>query len=224
MAQLNASVKHLQIDKANVTMVTIIAVACFLTVFYLVASRAIWQQMSYQSKVISQKTTARNTLVSNLKARDQLVSQYNAFENTTTNVIGGSPTGTGDKDGDNAKIILDALPSKYDFPAVATSLEKLLTSNSLTIDSISGSDDEIAQSGSTATTPQPVPMPFQMSFSGNTDQTSALFAALQNSIRPIQVQTVTISGSDAKVTTTLTAQTYYQPEKNLNIKSEVVPR
>jgi hypothetical protein len=224
MAQLNTSIKRIQIDKANVTMVVIISVACFMTVFSLVASRAVWQQLSYQSKVISKRTTARSTLISNLKARDQLVAQYNAFEGTTTNVLGGSSTGTGQNDGDNAKIILDALPSKYDFPAVATSLEKLLTSNSLTIDGITGSDDEIAQSGSTATTPQPVPMPFQIAFSGNTDQTAALFASLQNSIRPIQAQVVTISGSDAMVTTNITAQTYYQPEKSLTIKSEVVKR
>ena len=224
MAQLNTSVKRLQIDKANVAMVAVVAVACFLTIFSLVASHAVWNQLSYQSKVIKQKTKARDTLQSNLKARDQLVTQYAAFENTTTNVLGGSATGTGQNDGDNAKIILDALPSKYDFPAVATSLEKLMTSNSLTINSIAGSDDEVAQAGSTATTPQPVPMPFQISFSGNTDQTAALFATLQNSIRPIQVQTLTIAGSDASITTNVTAQTYYQPEKNLNIKSEVVPR
>jgi hypothetical protein len=224
MAQLNTSIKRVQIDKANVALVVIVSVACFLTVFSLVASHAVWKQLSYQSKVISKKTTARDTLVSNLKARDQLVSKYNAFVGTTTNVIGGSSTGTDQKDGDNAKIILDALPSKYDFPAVASSLEKLLTGNGLGINSIAGSDDEIAQSDSTATTPKPVEMPFQMSFSGNTDQTAALFAALQNSIRPIQVQTITISGSDAQVTTSVSALTYYQPEKNLNIKSEVVPR
>jgi hypothetical protein len=205
-------------------MVVIVSVACFLTVFSLVASRAVWKQLSYQSTVISKKTTARDTLKANLKARDQLVSQYNAFVGTTTNVIGGSSTGTGEKDGDNAKIVLDALPSKYDFPAVATSLEKLMSVNGLSINSISGSDDEVAQSDSTATTPQPVEMPFQVSFSGNTDQTAAFFATLQNSIRPILVQNVTISGSDAQVTTSVSALTYYQPEKNLSIKSEVVPR
>jgi hypothetical protein len=205
-------------------MVAVVAVACFLTIFSLVASHALLTQLSYQSKVIKKKTTARDTLQANLKARDQLVQFYSAFDNTTTNVLGGSATGTGQNDGDNAKIILDALPSKYDFPAVATSLEKLLSSNSLSINSIAGSDDEVAQSGSTSSAPQPVPMPFQISFSGNTDQTAALFATLQNSIRPIQVQTLTIAGSDASITTSITAQTYYQPEKNLNIKSEVVPR
>lgn len=224
MAQLNTSVKRVQIDKANVAIVAVVSIACFLTVFSLVASHAVWNQLSYQSKVIKQKTTARNTLVGNLKARDQLVNQYNAFESTTTNVIGGSTGGTGEKDGDNARIILDALPGRYDFPAVASTLEKLLTGGGLSINSISGSDDEVAQSGSTETTPQPVEMPFQMSFAGNTDQTAALFATLQNSIRPIQVQTITISGSDAQVATSVTAVTYYQPEKSLSIKSQVVPR
>jgi hypothetical protein len=189
-----------------------------------VASHALWTQLSYQSKVITQKTKARETLQANLKARDQLARLYAAFDNASTNVLGGSASGTNQNDGDNAKIILDALPSKYDFPALATSLEKIMTSNGLDINSITGNDDEVAQTGSSSTTPQPVPMPFEISFAGNADQTSALFATLQNSIRPIQVQTLTITGSDASITTSITAQTYYQPEKNLNIKSEVVPR
>lgn len=222
MAQGRISVKRLQVDKANVSIVVTVSVAVFLTVFALVAAKGLLGQMAYQSKVIEAKSKTRQILKDNLSARDQLVTQYQAFVSTTTNVINGSSAGTGDRDGDNAKIILDALPSKYDFPAVGTSLEKLIQANGLTITTISGTDDEIAQSGQTSVSPQPIEMPFQVGLEGSTDQTAKFFEAIQRSIRPIKAQIVTITGDDAKITTTITANTYYQPEKNLNIREEVV--
>lgn len=223
MAQHTPSMKHLQIDKANTTIVAVVAIASFVTIFSLVATKVLVGQMSYQAKVIGQKTTARDTLKQNLTARNQLVTQYLAFENTTTNVIGGSTAGTGDKDGDNAKIVLDALPSKYDYPALATSLEKLVKQNNLTMTNISGTDDEVAQSTDTgAVSPQPVEMPYELTIEGKMSKTSNFFAALQHSIRPMHVQSLTITGNDNKLNTDIKALTYYQPEKTLKIQEETV--
>jgi Tfp pilus assembly protein PilO len=225
MAGVNISTKKIQIDKANLTIVVVVAVACFLTIFSLVASKVLVGELAYQKKVIDQKNHTRKVLKDNLAARDQLVAQYQAFVSTSTNAIGGSVTGAGDRDGDNAKIVLDALPSKYDFPALATSLEKLMSQNALSITAITGSDDEVAQSSSdSSSTPQPVEMPFQITFDGSTQQTSAFFDTLQKSIRPIKVQSVLITGSDTTVSTDISAVTYYQPQKSLNIRNEVVKR
>jgi Tfp pilus assembly protein PilO len=222
MAQLNNSTKRLQINSANAAIVVTVSVACFLTIFSLVASKTLVGQMAYQNKVIAAKSDARDTLKQNLTARDQLVTQYQAFVSTTTNIIGGSSSGTGDRDGDNAKIVLDALPSKYDYPALGTSLEKLIQQNGLIISSITGTDDEIAQSTATTSTPAPIEMPFQVALEGTSDATAKFFSALQLSIRPFNVQSLTITGNDAKLTTSMTASTYYQPEKNLNIREEIV--
>lgn len=223
MANTQVSFKHLQISKANLVIVIVIAAACFTTIFSLTASKVLIQQQSYQAKVIKKKTVARNNLEANLKARDKLVSQYKAFVGTPLNVIGGSSTGSGDRDGDNAKIVLDALPSQYDYPALATSLEKILLANSLTITSITGNDDELNQANvSASNSPVPVEMPFQFSFEGPTQQTESLFDSLQRSIRPLQVESITISGNDQKLTTSITAKTYFQPAKSLKITSEVV--
>lgn len=223
MAKLEISSKRLQISKANVFIVMVVSIACFVTVFALTASKTLLSQRSYQANVISKKVTAKKQLQDNIKARDQLVTQYKTFATSTPNAIGGQRDGNADRDGDNAKITLDALPSKYDYPALATSLEKLMTSTGLSIASISGTDDETNQSGSsTSGTPAPVEMPFTVSFSGTAASTQAFFAVLQNSIRPVQVSQITISGTDAKLTTTIVAKTYYQPEKKLTIKSEVV--
>jgi hypothetical protein len=174
--------------------------------------------------VISNKKKALSTLKSDLSAVNSLKDSYKSFINTPRNVLGGNPTGTGDQDGDNAKIVLDALPSKYDFPALATSLEKLINSQGLQIQAIGGTDDELAQaSNQESATPQPIPEPFQIRVTGSYDATRNLLTVFERSIRPIQIQKIEISGDKGgSVTTTIDAQTFYQPEKSLKIRTEVV--
>jgi predicted component of type VI protein secretion system len=57
---------------------------------------------------------------------------------------------------------------------------------------------------------------------GNYASIQKVVKAFEKSIRPIQVQTLQLTGSDQKMQMNITAQTYYQPEKTLNIKTEVV--
>lgn len=215
--------KRALIDKANTTTVIAAAVASFLVVFSLVASRALFSQAMYQNRVITAKKATLKQLDANLAARDDLVSSYEAFVSTSQNIIGGNPSGTGDRDGDNAKIILDALPSKYDFPALASSLEKLATSQGLQIDGIVGTDDEVAQSGEqNAAAPAPVPMDFQLGVKGAYQQVQSLTEVFEKSIRPIQVQKLTLNSSEGNVNASITAQTFYQPEKKLELRKKVV--
>jgi len=215
--------KRALIDKANTTTVIAAAVAAFLVVFSVVASRALFSQAMYQNRVITAKKDTLHQLDENLAARDDLVKSYEAFVSTSQNVIGGNPAGTGDRDGDNAKIVLDALPSKYDFPALASSLEKLATNQGLQIEGIIGTDDEVAQSGGqSAAAPQPVPMDFQLTVKGAYQQVQGLTEVFEKSIRPIQMQKLTINSSEGNVTAGITAQTYYQPEKKLELRKKVV--
>lgn len=223
MAKLpNISTKHLQIDKANKSVVIVIAIAAFLIVFSIFASKALLSQRSYQGKVIKEKTTAVKQLKTNLDESKKLVSSYKDFVSTSENVLGGNPKGTGDKDGDNAKIVLDALPSKYDFPALTSSLEKVLKSQNFKIESIVGIDDELNQKNTTSPNPVPLEIPFQITVSGSYVSMKTLVETLQKSIRPFQIQKMELSGNDASVRLTITAKTYYQPEKNLNITPKEV--
>ncbi len=223
MPKPQASTKRLMIDKANSTIVIVVAVASFVTVFSLVASRALLSQRSYQARVTAEKEKAAKQLKDNATAVASLQTSYKAFVGTSSNLLGGNPNGTGDKDGDNARIILDALPSKYDFPAVASSLEKLLTNQSLKIISISGSDQEVQQEANgSSPTPTTVDMPFNIVVSGSYGALQSLLTTLERSIRPIQIQTVDLSGTDSNMTMTISAKTFYQPEKTLNISTKVV--
>lgn len=215
--------KRLQIDKANSSMVTVIATATFLLVFSLVAGKSLLSQRSYQARVIDKKETARDTLKANVESSKSLTNYYKAFTSTSSNIIGGNPGGNGDRDGDSAKIILDALPYTYDFPGLASSIEKIMSKNSLKIQSISGSDDQVAQQVNVSSpTPQPIAIPFQVTASGSYKSIQSLFEIVERSIRPIQIQNLSLSGGSDDMTINFTAQTFYQPSVSIEAKTEEV--
>lgn len=222
MADVGISTKRVQIDKANVIIVAATSVAAFLTIFSLISSKALLSQRSYQARVIAEKSKANTQLDKNIKAVEELKKSYTVFVANDVNIIGGSRTGTGDRDGDNAKIVLDALPSKYDYPAVASSLEKVLSDNKgYKLLAISGKDDEVNQNKADAPS-KPVEMPFTISVGTSYQGAKDLLTLFERSIRPINVQSMTIAGAGDNLTVNVEANTYYQPERSLSITKKVV--
>lgn len=217
------SKKSVQIDKAKTVSIGFIAGAVFITVFSLVSANSLLKQRNYQAKIIDKKDKANQQLEKNLTERDALVTSYKTFVGSTQNMLGGNPAGNGPKDGDNARLVLDALPSKYDFPAVATSFEKILTEKNFKIEGISGTDEEIKQSALNGEgTPTPVEIPFSLSVTGSYASIQDLISTLEKSIRPISIQRVSLSGDIDSMKMNLELKTYFQPEKKLNIKMETV--
>jgi hypothetical protein len=223
MPTMNISTKRMQIDKANVTIVIVAALAAFLTVFSLVACKSLLSQRTYQSRVIQKKEVAKKQIDANIKAVATLQNSYKQFVERPDNVIGGSATGQGDRDGDNAKIVLDALPSQYDFPALATSLEKIITEKNAKIVSIKGTDDELNQAKSAESAVEPVEIPFDISVQATYPGTKDLIDTFERSIRPFNLSTVSLAAAgDGGIVLDISAKTYYQPGKTLNVKKEVV--
>jgi hypothetical protein len=218
------STKRLAISKSNTQMVVIVAAASFITVFCLVASKTVLSQNSYQNRVISAKSKAHKQLETNLKSYDSLSTSYRIFDSKNPNVLGGSISGAGDNDGSNSKLVLDALPPTYNFPALAASLEKVLSDRGMKVSSITGTDDQVAQQSNTSSpTPKTVEIPFTFTVdNASYTQITQLADALQHSIRPIQIDTLNLSGSINNMTATFTAHTYYQPAKSLQITNKVV--
>lgn len=215
--------KRIAIDKANATLMLAIGIATFITVFALVASKSLISQGRYQSKVISQKEKALNQLKTNIGSVETLNNSYQEFANKPENILGGDPKGTGDRDGDNPRVILDALPSKYDFPALATSIEKMLKDNNFAVSNFTGIDDEITQAGNLSeSNPQPIEIPFTFEASVSPNSGKSLVSLLERSIRPIQVQKLSITGQNNELSVDVTAKTYFQPEKNLDVRKEAV--
>ncbi len=218
------SVKHDLINSANRKIVILTGIAGFVLVFTLVAANALIKQVFYQDKVIDARKNALQIAQTNITNVEQLVAQYSAFTSTPQNVIGGSSSGVGDGNGDNAQIIINALPSRYDFPALTASLEYLVQRNGLALDGITATDDEIAQQTNGASSaPEPVEIPFTLSVSGSLPQIQALVKDFQLSIRPFQIHSLTLTASEgSEMSAQITGKTFFQPAKNLNIREEVV--
>lgn len=218
-----SSLKQIQIDKANVRMLVAISVTVFIVVFSAVAVRSLISRQMYQEKVIAARETARDQLAANIDAANMLTDSYETFIANTPNAIGGNPFGSGEKDGDNAKIILDALPSVYDFPALTASVEKLAVNQQLAIATITGIDDEVNQRNQSSSIPQPVEMPFTVTVEGDYKNINNLILEFEKSIRPFKIGKFVFTGSESgKVNLAIDAKSYYQPTKSLEIKKEVV--
>jgi hypothetical protein len=214
--------KRAMIDKTNARIVVIVTIAVFVSIFSLVATKTLLSQFGYQNRVLSKKNVAVKQLEENVKNVEALKVSYDAFSGSVTNALGGVSAGTGPRDGDNAKITLDALPSYYDFPSTITSLQALVAGRG-TLSSITGVDNEAQEAGNKLSSkPVPVEIPFQVTATGDYNQIQSIVDAFQKSIRPIKVNTLDIAGDNNKLTVSIAGTTYYQPGKSLVIKKEVV--
>jgi hypothetical protein len=205
-----ASIKYFQIDKAQSTSLIVIATATIITIFSLFACKSLLSQGAYQRNVVNEKNKAAKQLQDNLNAAEDLVTQFGVFANATPNVLGGDPNGSTALDGNNARITLDALPSKYDFPALATSIEKILADRGVVITNFSGIDDELNNPDK----PMPEPKPVNMHFS------AVLIQDFERSIRPFDITVLELNGDANQMRIVLEADTYYQPSKSLDVGSK----
>lgn len=211
---LHVSNKYLKIDKANRLVLIAACISTVIVVFALVVSQALLKQMSYQNKVIGLKSTAAKQLKTNVESTGDLKIAYDAFENTPESVLG-----TADK---NSKIVLDSLPSKYDFPALATSFEGIVTASGNTLTGFTGTDNEVAAEQNNID-PKPLDIPFDLTAKGNFVAAQTLIKDMQRAIRPFQITSLTITGSDDNMQIKIIGKTFYQPEKKLDIEQKVVP-
>ena len=222
MPKDNISKKTEQLLKTNSRIVGYVGAASFIVVFCLVASLSLYSQSKYQAKVAGAKLEDNKQLDANISAFSTLQNSYKKFNNSTPNVIGGNPKGTADNDGNNAKIVLNSLPSVYDFPALTSSLEKILTDRGIPANNITGVDQQLSQKSQSTATPTPIKIPFSVSTTSNYGSTVNLLDSFEKSIRPIQIEKMTISGSSSAMTLSIQANTYFQSPKDLKIDKKVV--
>jgi hypothetical protein len=218
------SVKHEIIDRTNSKMLVAVGIATFLFVFSVFACRALISQSLYHGRVIREKELALRLLKDNEKTVAELKQSFDEFQSQEKNILGGNPTGSGELDGSNAKLVLDALPSKYDFPALSSSIEKILRDGGFEIGSIGGIEDSaLAESSNTASgTVAPVEMPYMFTVNADTDGIKRLLDTLERSIRPIYVDLIQVQSGDTVLQAQITLRTFFTQPKTFQLGSQEV--
>lgn len=211
------SIKHLLIDKANSTMLAVVAVAAFVTVFSLFATKYMIEKANYQRRAINAKHKVLDQVKANITASQSLITQYKVFAKENPNVLGGTIDGKSNLDGDNARVTLDALPSKYDAPALASSIEKLLLGRNVAIGGIDVKDDQSANPDQAQAQPTTMPANFSFEASSSYATIQQLIQDFERSTRPFDITSLEISGTDANLRVKASAITYYQPAKSLKL-------
>lgn len=219
---LHISSKRLKIDQANSSIMIIIAVASVLTIFALVSSKSLLSQAAYQRRVLNAKRDTIKQLKANIDNVDKLISQYKVFESQDPNLLGGSRTGQGPTDGNNSRIVLDALPSTYDFPALTSSIEKILSNQQINTRSISGTDNEASNNETVSGNPQPVAMNLAIDSDSDYNGVKTLINDLERSIRPFDIINMSLSGTESSMNISISVNTYYQPAKTLSITQKEI--
>lgn len=193
------------ITKAKSSQFLVVIVASVIVSASLIGIKILWGQRTFQQRIISAKTDARDQLEDNLKAIEELKKEFNKLESSKI----------------NSNIVLDALPSKYDFPALATSIEKVAQSSGVTLDSFVG-DDRTASAVDSASEPTPEEIVFGISVSGSYSDVAKFVQSLHKSIRPFKIEEMSLESAAGKIQLNVKVVTYYAPTKNMEITKEKI--
>ncbi len=191
-----------KITKANSTVFITAAIAAVVIMFSLMATRFLWQRKSYNDRVIKAKVSARNDLKDNLSNLEKLSGQYSALDESPST---------------NGSTILHSLPPTYDYPALATAIESLAQQSGVKLAGGLG-EDQSSSAIATATTSAPQEVPLDLEVSGSYESIVKFTQNIERSIRPIVVKSVTYSGGAGGLKAHVSAVTYYQPARSLDVQ------
>lgn len=221
-SRTHTSIKHDIISRDSTRIVVAVAITVFLIVFCGFAIKTLFSQSLYHNRVISEKEKTLDRLKQNKDALETLEQSYNAFVSEPENILGGNPNGLGPIDGNNRKIVLDALPGKYDYPALSSSFEKILVEGGYNVGSIGGAEQRNVEQTATANV-TPIEIPYKFTFTSTLEETKTLLRTLESSIRPMHVDRLSVQiGGEGILTTSVTLHTFYTQPKTFELGSKEI--
>lgn len=215
MPKFKASQK---IDSGQKRLIILISLSTIVTIFSLVSTKTLLSYASYHRHELAAKKAVVKQLEANIATANSLQTQYQTFDSVNPNYIGGKNTtdpNTAPPDGDNARLVLDALPSNYDFPALISSVSKILTNDGIASPGIAGSDLSATTSSVATTKPSPVAIPLSINGLASYSSAQNLIRDLERSIRPFDVMTLDFGGTNSAIAFSAGLNTYFQPAKVL---------
>jgi len=164
------SQKHLLVEQNNTFMFIVLGVAAAILSFTIVSSVSLSSRLRYQGRVINERVKAQKQLNTNKDVLSSLKSSFENFDSASESVLG-----TSDK---NSKVVLDALPSKYDFQALVASIEKIINiTGGIQSFGINGSDLE-ATAAQNSIDPQTIIIPITIAGRANYESIQKLITNL----------------------------------------------
>ena len=210
-----ATAKHAQIDKASTQTFAAVTVAAIVVSMSLVLLNILWGTSRFNTKVQGELEIARDALQTNLERVGPLQESFNRFE------IGDNLIPDQEEEKKNSELVLDALPSQFDFPELAASINNLAEEAGVELSSFNGTDLGSDTSGSSSN-PRAQEIPFSMRVVGSYSGISKFLRGIENSIRPITVLSIDLTGSSSNLQASVTAETVYQPAVDLTIQKETI--
>jgi hypothetical protein len=225
--KVNAKSTRIKLDKAQSSMMITVAIATVLTVFCLMGSKTLLSQAAYQHRVIAARSASIKQVKSNIANANSLATHYNeVFEgNSPANIIGGRNINSDQAqppDGDNGTIVLHALPPSYDFPALLTSISKILSAHAFSDQSITGTDQSGDFKNDPVTNPAPTEIDLSVSGASTYDNAQQVIKDFERSIRPFDITKLSLSGNQGNMTVAFDLATYYQQAKTTALTSKEI--
>lgn len=199
------SPKRLGIKRANTVIFGAVATAAVVVVVSAVLLNFLWDLRGFNNRVIAERTVARDTLDANLENIEKLETSFLALEQGEI----------------NSQVVLDALPSRYDYPALATSVDKQVEEDGLVLNNIQG-DDLIADAVESDIMPEAVQMPFSINLQGDYEGMVTFIQNLEKTIRPMSIDAIELNGTDDELRAQIRMHTYYQPSVSIEVETETV--
>lgn len=213
--------KRQQINSANKMVFAWIIAASLVIGICGVFAQFLLRQLVFNNKIYGALATTSSTIDKNINAYDGLkASVVKLVADSNLNSL---------KKGENStalQVVIDALPTEENRSALATSMQtEVLGPAGVTINSFSVTDTDTDTDGGAAIAGTDASaFDFSFSITGTYAQVQQAIKNMERSIRPITIEIISVQGTSDKLDANITATTYYQSAKNVQLKQgEVKP-
>jgi hypothetical protein len=211
--------KRQQIQQANRIVFIWVAIAAVAITVALVLAQFMMKQFFFNTKVISAQVKTNDTLVKNLDV-------YEPLKTDVSKLVANSDLARlRVQDTDSAlQVVIDAMPTADEPIALIASLQQVVLAKS----GASISDVTLLQAAPSDTgevvvaTAGVQPVSFMIKANGSYDSIKKLMQDMHNSIRPISVTALKVTGSNANMAVEITANTFYAIPRTVDMTKETI--
>lgn len=217
--QLTGLKKRQQIANANKLIFLWVIIAAVAISICGVAIQFLFRQAAFNQKVISEKAKTQTILTQNLSNANELKKKIDALQ-ADTNLAKVKANG----EDSTLKVVLDALPTTDDKSALASSLQQMVLPKSgvsLTELSTITAFAEVTEDAA-ATTQGAQTNNYNFGATGNYDQIKNMLKDLERTIRPMNITSLSIQGTDTSLRVTVEGVTYYLPERTVELGKKTI--